>query len=178
MVITFPPSHSASQIPHLPFAEVSGPGTEPMPQQWPEPQQWQCQISLSHWSTRELVKGSFFVCLFVLPFSATPKAYGVGSNRTYSCRPTPQPQQRQILNPPSEARDWTCNLMVPSWTRFCYNTMGTPSLLYFLDSAYKWYHTVFVFLCLWLWLISLSRTPSKSICVVANGKISFFFIAE
>ena len=39
-----------------------------------------------------------------------------------------------------------------------------------LDSIYKWYHTVFVF----LWLISLSIMPSKSIHVATNGKMSFF----
>ena len=44
------------------------------------------------------------------------------------------------------------------------------SCLYFLDSIYKWYHTVFVF----LWLISLSIMPSKSIHVATNGKMSFF----
>ena len=35
-------------------------------------------------------------------------------------------QQCWILNPLSEARDWTCNLMVPSWIRFRCATMGTP----------------------------------------------------
>ena len=35
--------------------------------------------------------------------------------------------QRQILNPLSEARDQTCNLMVPSWIRFHYTMTGTPS---------------------------------------------------
>ena len=34
----------------------------------------------------------------------------------------------------------------------------------FLESTYKWNHTVYV------WLISLSRTPPRSIRVVANGK--------
>ena len=47
-------------------------------------------------------------------------------------------------------------------------------LFYFLNSTYKWNHIVFVF----LWLISLSIILSPSIHVVANGKISFFFMAE
>ena len=47
-------------------------------------------------------------------------------------------------------------------------------LLLFLDSAYKWDRTVFVF----VWLISLSIMPTRSIHVVTNGNISFFFMAE
>ena len=43
-----------------------------------------------------------------------------------------------------------------------------------LKSSYEWSHIIFVF----LWLISLSIIPSSSIHVVANGKISFFLIAE
>ena len=37
-------------------------------------------------------------------------------------------QQHQILNPLSEARDQTRNLMVPSQIRFPCATMGTPRL--------------------------------------------------
>ena len=44
------------------------------------------------------------------------------------------------------------------------------SLLYFLDSTYKWYRPVFVF----PWLVSLSTRPFKSIYVAVNGKISFY----
>ena len=40
----------------------------------------------------------------------------------------------------------------------------------FLDSTCKWNHTVFVF----IWLISLSITLSRSFCVVPHGKIAFF----
>ena len=43
-------------------------------------------------------------------------------------------------------------------------------LWYFSDSTYQWYHIVHAF----LWLISLSIKPSKSIHVAANGKILFF----
>ena len=39
-------------------------------------------------------------------------------------------QQCRILNPLSEARDRTCNLMVPSWIRFCCTTMGTLFLCF------------------------------------------------
>ena len=34
--------------------------------------------------------------------------------------------QRQILNPLSETRDQTCNLMATSQVPFCYTTVGTP----------------------------------------------------
>ena len=34
-----------------------------------------------------------------------------------------------ILNPLSEARDWTHNLIVPSRIHFCCTTMGTPRIL-------------------------------------------------
>ena len=42
--------------------------------------------------------------------------------------PTPQLKATpvKILNPLSEARDWTQNLVVPSWIRFHCTTMGTP----------------------------------------------------
>ena len=48
---------------------------------------------------------------WVLFFKAKPAAYGSSqageSNQSCSCQPTPQPQQRQIPNPLSEARDGT-----------------------------------------------------------------------
>ena len=36
--------------------------------------------------------------------------------------------QRQILNPLREARDQTCNLMVPSRIHFHYTRTGTPEI--------------------------------------------------
>ena len=43
-------------------------------------------------------------------------------------------RQCQILNPLSNARDRTHNLMVPSWIHFCCTTMGTPKQEPLLDS--------------------------------------------
>ena len=40
-------------------------------------------------------------------------------------------QQHQILNPPSEARDRTHNLVVPSRIHFCCAMKGTPKLNFF-----------------------------------------------
>ena len=56
------------------------------------------------------------------------KFTGWWSNHSYSCWPTPQPQQCQNLHPLSEASDQTCVLMDTSQIRFCWATMGTLSL--------------------------------------------------
>ena len=45
-------------------------------------------------------------------------------------------QQRWILNPLSEARDRTCNLMVPNQIRFRCATLGTPILLIYKSVLY------------------------------------------
>ena len=89
---------------------------------------------------------NFFILkiLFILFFRAAFVAYGGSQARdpmgANSCQPPPQPQQDpslifnlhyssqqyQILNQLSEARDRTCNLMVPSWIHFLCATTGTP----------------------------------------------------
>ena len=49
-------------------------------------------------------------------------------------QPTPHSSwQRHILNPVNEARDRTCNLMVPSWNHFHCTTMGTPAVDFLND---------------------------------------------
>ena len=47
-------------------------------------------------------------------------------------------------------------------------------LWYCSDSTYQWYHVVYVF----LWFISLSIKPSKSIHVAASGKILFLRLSS
>ena len=42
-----------------------------------------------------------------------------------------------IPNPLSEARDWTHNLMIPSWIRFHYATMGTPFFFKVLNQRWQ-----------------------------------------
>ena len=49
----------------------------------------------------------------------------------------------------------------------------TSFVCFFLDSTYKQYHMIFVFLC--LTYITLSMTASRSNHVAANGINSFFF---
>ena len=56
----------------------------------------------------------------------------------------------------------------------CFYFVNKLICITFLDSTYKWYHIIFVF----LWLTLLSVIISRSICLVANGIITFFFIAE
>ena len=46
------------------------------------------------------------------------------------CAPHFSSQQRQILNPPSEARDQTRYLMVPSWIHFHCAAMGMPLYIF------------------------------------------------
>ena len=41
-------------------------------------------------------------------------------------------RQCGILNPLSEAKDQTSNLMVPSWIRFDYTSIATPCVSFFV----------------------------------------------
>ena len=67
---------------------------------------------------------------FFFLFRAPPMAFG-GSQARGLIRATVaglyhSSRQHQILNSLSEAKDRTCNLIVPSWIHFCCTTMGTP----------------------------------------------------
>ena len=87
----------------------------------------------------------FLFEFFFFLFGATPMAYGssqargkIGaiaaalhhSHSHTGSKPclqlTPRSWQRWIFSPLSEARNWTCNLMVPSQICFHCATMGTP----------------------------------------------------
>ena len=93
----------------------------------------------------------FLVCLFcfALLFRATPVAYGGSHARTQQCQMSHtynlhhSSQQHQILNPLSEARDRTHNLMVLSWICSRCTTMGTPVQHLFTSlssiSEVKWF---------------------------------------
>ena len=58
---------------------------------------------------------SFFFCLFWRSSWDIWRFPGWGSNQSCSCNLHHSSWQCLILNPLSKARDWTCNLMVPSW---------------------------------------------------------------
>ena len=91
-----------------------------------------------------------WVYFFFLLFRAAPMAYGDSQarGRSCSCWPTPETQQRcdcdlhhssrkcRILNPLSEARGQTCDLMVPS--RICVRctTMGTPWVYFWIKKYF------------------------------------------
>ena len=57
-------------------------------------------------------------------------------------------RQRQILNPLSEARDWTWNLMVPSWIHFCWATTGTPTFFWYLYSHFSYFMIIQFLWCI------------------------------
>ena len=91
---------------------------------------------------------SFFFFFFFCLFRATPTAYGGSQARGLIGAPAPaytrttavlgvshicelyhSSQQRWILNPLSEARDRTCNLIVPSQICFCCAMTVTPIVI-------------------------------------------------
>ena len=69
----------------------------------------------------------------------------------------------------------TISCFLHLWLYFCFINKFICTLFSFLDSTYKQYHMISVFLC---WLTSLSMTVSMSIHVAENGVILFFFMAE
>ena len=114
---------------------------------------------ISNWAMFAALYYYFFFFVFCL-FRAAPAAYGGSQARgriravaasllqNYSnvrsephLWPTPQPQQHQILNPLSKARDRTHNLMVPSRIRFCHAMMGTLYLYIYYFYLYTHTHT-------------------------------------
>ena len=129
-----------------------------------------------------------FLSLVFCPFTATPMAYGGSQARgligAIAAKLTPQPPdssyicdlhhsswRHRILNPVSEVRDRTCNLMVPSQIHFYCAMMGT------LVPYFRFYIVVLsCSICLSLSDL-LSVRISSCIHVAANG-ISFFFVAE
>ena len=105
----------------------------------------------------KLLYMNYIVCFFFsfLHFRVVPTAYGGSQARglieataaaytTATAIPHPSrvcnlhhsSRQRQILNPLSEARDRTCNLMVPSQIHFRRTTTGTPKKIFFYSLCY------------------------------------------
>ena len=110
----------------------------------------------------------FLFCLFLvfffffLLFRAAPRHIEVPRLRVESelqlpayTTATPDPshvfnlchssQHHWLLNPQSEAKDQTHNLIVPSWVRFCCAIMGTPIPQGLIDM-----HIFFKIICLFV----------------------------
>ena len=88
-------------------------------------------------------------------------------------------RQRWILNPLSEARDQTCNLMVTSQIRFCWAIRGTPevitvnSLLHII--SYFFWSYMGVYMTKYIWhIICLYRYICWSICKIPMIKQNNF----
>ena len=98
----------------------------------------------------------FFLSFFFCPYMAAPVAYGGSQPRGLigvllpaytTATATPDPTcvcdlyhssgQHRILNPLSEVRDQTHNLMVPSRIHFCRATMGTLKLNFLMVARIK-----------------------------------------
>ena len=80
--------------------------------------------------------------------------------------------QRQILNPLSEARDWTHILMGTSQICYCWATVGTPWVQLFQITHLS---NIVQYLSFSVRLVSLNIVPSSFIHIVTNGEISFFY---
>ena len=66
------------------------------------------------------------------PAAATAAAYATATqDPSCVCDLQHRSQQHRTLNPQSEARDRTSNLMVPSWIRFCCTKVVTPEKNFF-----------------------------------------------
>ena len=90
-----------------------------------------------HRQAQACVSLTFFFCFFSQP-PAPPwhmEVPRLGVESEPRLPPIPQ-LQHQILNPLSETWDRTCNLMVPSRTRFHCATMGTPQHTFLTTQAH------------------------------------------
>ena len=122
----------------------------------------------------------FFLSLFFLLFRAAPAGYGgsqargqIGATATAQATATVMPDlslvcnlyrsswQRWILNPLSEAKHRTHNLMVASWICFCCTTTGTLSLF------------LFKHFCAWF-VLKLLQSIRESHCPLVLAIVIFY----
>ena len=114
-----------------------------------EKQKLFCIFSINEGRRRNEVYVFFIIVdfFFLLLFRAAPAAYGdsqargrirataaslhhshSNSGSELRLQPTPQLTAMPILNPLSEAGDWTCDLMIPSQVHFWSAVTGTPKV--------------------------------------------------
>ena len=122
----------------------------------------------------------YFFFFFFWLFRATPGAYESSQGRgpigaaaaslqhsqdpSCICNLHHSSRQHWILNLLSEARDQTCNVMVPSWVCFCCTTTGTP---HFLSVATRKFKTVCA--CILFLLVSAGLCPLREVRVRGYG---------
>ena len=111
---------------------------------------------LSHY---RLLQDTEYICICPVLYSRSLLVISF----IYSCVQIPN-----ISHPPSPL---LAVFVSVSLVYFCF--VNTFICIIFLDSVHKWY-MIFVL----LWFTSFSMIISRSIHVVANGIISFFFMAE
>ena len=73
-------------------------------------------------------------------------------------------QQHQILNPLSEARDWTCVLMDTNQIHFFCATMGTPRVFFLILTATSWSGLRILHLKKWMRQTSGIDYISEDVC--------------
>ena len=86
------------------------------------------------------------------------------------------PSSRSLTLHPTTSRPLVTTYLISFSIRFfgvlCCSIWGVCVCVFNINRFhYKWDHTIFVS----VWLSSLSMIPSRSVCVVANGRISFFY---
>ena len=113
-----------------------------------------------------------YIFLFVVRIIKSPSRCDVYNTVLYiiTILPIRSPGLVHILEICTLKQHLSCWPSPSCWKPPCHSLF----LLAFLDSRCKWDHREFVF----LWLTSLSTVSSRSIHVVANGRISFFLMAE
>ena len=89
------------------------------------------------------------------------------------------PSSRSLTPHPTTSRPLVTTYLISFSIRFfgvlCCSIWGVCVCVFNINRFhYKWDHTIFVS----VWLSSLSMIPSRSVCVVANGRISFFFYGQ
>ena len=131
-------------MPHSQHVEVPRPRIKLEPQQWPKPQQWQYRSPTTRPPVNSFIillilfsflwrrNCSFFSFFFFSFFRSTLTTCGSSQARggigAAAARLHHSTPQHQILNPLSEARDWTHVLMHTSRVRYCWAMMGTQEL--------------------------------------------------
>ena len=136
---------------------------------------------------RKLLNSSFptpKTLFFFLLFRAPPTAYGGSQARgriwataaacitatttqdqSHVCDLHHSSWQHWILSPLSKARDWTCNLIFPSWIHFLCATTGTPKNILTAWLMYNWHIVSCIYLKYIFWYVLTYVYTSETITI-------------